>query len=111
MFESYLRTNLNHAQLKLVVQHPDWGLEDLAIAITANSILMYNRAYTPERISELRENEIFVFGSNLAGAHGGGAARLAYNRFGAVWGEGVGLHGKTYAIPTMQGGVETIKPM
>ena len=71
---------------------------------------MYNRAYTPERISGLKENEIFVFGSNLAGAHGGGAARLAYNRFGAVWGEGVGLHGKTYAIPTMQGGVETIKP-
>ena len=71
---------------------------------------MYNRAYTPERISELKENEIFVFGSNLAGAHGGGAAQLAYNRFGAVWGEGVGLHGQTYAIPTMQGGVETIKP-
>lgn len=71
---------------------------------------MYNRAYTPDRISELKENEIFVFGSNLAGAHGGGAARLAYNRFGAVWGEGVGLHGQTYAIPTMQGGVETIKP-
>ena len=111
LFESYLRTNLNHAQLKLVVQHPDWGLEDLAIAITDNSILMYNRECTPERISELKENEIFVFGSNLAGAHGGGAARLAYNRFGAVWGEGVGLHGKTYAIPTMQGGVETIKPM
>ena len=72
---------------------------------------MYNRVNTPDRISELKENEIFVFGSNLAGAHGDGAARLAYNRFGAVWGEGVGLHGKTYAIPTMQGGVETIKPM
>ena len=48
---------------------------------------MYNRAYTSDRISELKENEIFVFGSNLAGAHGGGAARLTYNRFGAVWGE------------------------
>lgn len=71
---------------------------------------MYDRRFTPERISELKENEIFVFGSNLAGAHGGGAARLAYNRFGAVWGEGVGLYGQTYAIPTMQGGVETIKP-
>lgn len=71
---------------------------------------MYDRRYTPERISELKENEIFVFGSNLAGAHGGGAARLAYERFGAVWGEGVGLHGQTYAIPTMQGGVDTIKP-
>ena len=71
---------------------------------------MYNRRYTPDRISELKENEIFVFGSNLAGAHGGGAARLAYERFGAVWGEGVGLQGQTYAIPTMQGGGETIKP-
>ena len=71
---------------------------------------MYDREYTSERISELRENEIFVFGSNLAGAHGGGAAWLAYRRFGAVWGEGVGLHGRTYAIPTMQGGVDTIKP-
>ena len=71
---------------------------------------MYNRRFTPDRISELKENEIFVFGSNLAGAHGGGAARLAYNRFGAVWGEGVGMYGQTYAIPTMQGGVETIKP-
>ena len=71
---------------------------------------MYNREFTPDRISELKENEIFVFGSNLAGAHGGGAARLAYNRFGAIWGQGVGLQGQSYAIPTMQGGVETIKP-
>ena len=45
---------------------------------------MYNREFTPKRISELKENEIFVFGSNLAGHHGGGAARLAYNHFGAV---------------------------
>ena len=71
---------------------------------------MYNREYTPNRITELKPNEIFVFGSNLAGAHGGGAARLAYERFGAVWGQGVGLQGQSYAIPTMQGGVETIKP-
>lgn len=71
---------------------------------------MYNREYTPERITELKPNEIFVFGSNLAGAHSGGAARLAYNRFGAIWGQGVGLQGQSYAIPTMQGGVETIKP-
>ena len=75
-----------------------------------NKKATYSRRFTPERISELAENEIFVFGSNLAGAHGGGAARLAYRKFGAVWGEGVGLHGRTYAIPTMQGGVQTIKP-
>ncbi|MBO4964178.1 MAG: hypothetical protein J6C65_04475, partial [Prevotella sp.] len=61
-------------------------------------------------ISELTDNEIFVFGSNLVGAHGGGAARLAYKRFGAIWGNGMGLQGQSYAIPTMQGGVETIRP-
>ena len=71
---------------------------------------MYNRDYTPERISSLKKNEIFVFGSNLAGMHGGGAARIACERFGAVWGQGVGLQDQCYAIPTMQGGVETIKP-
>ena len=72
--------------------------------------MMYSREYTPDRITELKPNEIFVFGSNLAGSHGGGEARLAYNRFGAIWGQGVGLQGQSYAIPTMQGGVETIKP-
>lgn len=71
---------------------------------------VYNRPFTSERIVELGANEVFVFGSNLAGAHGGGAARLAYNRFGAVWGQGVGMQGRCYAIPTMQGGVETIRP-
>lgn len=71
---------------------------------------MYTREFTPERISELKENEIFVFGSNLAGSHGGGAALLAYNRFGAVWGQGVGLQGQSYGIPTMHGGVDAIKP-
>ena len=42
--------------------------------------------------------------------HGGGAARVAHQRFGAVMGQGVGLQGQSYAIPTMQGGVETIRP-
>ena len=71
---------------------------------------MYDREYTPERITMLKPEEVFVFGSNLEGAHGGGAARLAYISFGAVWGQGVGMQGQCYAIPTMQGGVETIKP-
>ena len=67
-------------------------------------------AYTPEWISELKPDEVFVFGSNLAGMHGGGAALFATRHFGAVMGQGVGLQGQSYAIPTMQGGVETIKP-
>ena len=66
--------------------------------------------YTPERITELKADEVFVFGSNLAGMHGAGAAWLAFQKFGAVMGCGVGLRGQSYAIPTMQGGVETIKP-
>lgn len=71
---------------------------------------MYNRSFTPDYITELKPNEIFVFGSNLAGMHGGGAAYVAMEYFGAIRGQGVGLQGQCYAIPTMQGGVETIKP-
>ena len=65
---------------------------------------------TPEYITSLKPNEIFVFGSNLAGMHGGGAAHIAHKLFGAKWGVGVGPTGQCYAIPTMQGGVETIRP-
>ena len=73
-------------------------------------MMKYNREYTNPWISQLADNEVFVFGSNLAGMHGGGAARVAHQRFGAVMGQGVGLQGQSYAIPTMQGGVETIRP-
>ena len=69
-----------------------------------------NTRITPNHITELKPNEIFVFGSNLQGYHGGGAARLAMNQWGAVWGQGTGLQGQTYAIPTMQGGIGTIRP-
>lgn len=65
---------------------------------------------TPEWIDDLQENQVFVFGSNLAGMHGGGAAHIARLRFGAVMGNGVGMQGRSYAIPTMQGGTETIRP-
>ena len=65
---------------------------------------------TPDRITSLQPNEIFVFGSNLRGMHGGGAAYVAYRHFGAIMGQGVGLQGQSYAIPTMQGGVDTIRP-
>lgn len=70
---------------------------------------MYKRT-TPEYITTLKPNEIFVFGSNLRGIHAGGAARMAHQHFGAEMGNGVGIQGQSYAIPTMQGGVETIQP-
>lgn len=68
------------------------------------------RRIAPDKIDCLASDEVFVFGSNLAGKHMGGAAHAALKRFGAVWGCGVGLQGQSYAIPTMQGGVETIRP-
>ena len=71
---------------------------------------MTNKRTTPEWIDSLEPNEVFVFGSNLEGMHGGGAAFVAYRKFGAVMGQGVGLQGQSYAIPTMHGGVDAIRP-
>ncbi|WP_349898389.1 A1S_2505 family phage non-structural protein [Parafrigoribacterium soli] len=59
-------------------------------------------------ITELQPGEIFVFGSNATGSHGAGAARTAYEKFGAVWGQGHGLQGQSYGIDTMSG-IETIQ--
>lgn len=56
--------------------------------------------YTDEYITDLKANEIFVFGSNLKGVHGAGAAKLAREKFGAQMGIGVGITGQCYAIPT-----------
>ena len=71
---------------------------------------MDKKRVSPQWITTLAEDEIFVFGSNLEGLHGGGAALLAYERFGAIWGQGTGLQGKSYGIPTMHGGVDVIAP-
>lgn len=59
---------------------------------------------TSERITSLLSNQIFVFGSNLSGIHGGGAAYTAM-KWGAIYGNGVGLQGQTYAIPTKSEGI------
>ena len=58
---------------------------------------------TPSMINVLEPNEVFVFGSNIQGMHMGGAARVAYSKFGAEWGTGEGLQGQSYALPTMEG--------
>ena len=62
---------------------------------------MSNKVFTPENISKLKQNEVFVFGSNKAGNHVGGAARVAVEKFGAIMGQGEGLQGQSYAIPTL----------
>ncbi len=62
-----------------------------------------------QKITKLKENEVFVFGSNKEGNHAGGAAKLAADKFGAINGHGEGIQGQSYAIPTMDGLEETFK--
>lgn len=63
---------------------------------------------TPENIQELKPNEIFVFGSNEAGRHGKGAAKLAMDRFGAKYGQAFGIQGQSFAIPTKNFDIKTL---
>lgn len=63
---------------------------------------------TPENITELKPNEVFVFGSNLAGRHGAGAALLALKKFGAISGQGYGLMGQSYGIATKNERIQTL---
>ena len=53
-------------------------------------------------------NEIFVFGSNTAGRHGAGAALVAVEKFGAIYGKGWGLQGRSFAIPTKSHTINTL---
>lgn len=55
--------------------------------------------WTELLITSLKDNEIFVFGSNPEGRHGAGSAKAAI-KFGAKYGKGRGIQGQTYAIPT-----------
>lgn len=54
------------------------------------------------------DDVVFVFGSNLAGRHGGGAAAHALDHFGAVMGARIGWHGQSYAIPTVDGDIRPL---
>src|SRR5574344_3158365 len=87
-----------------------FGLTHTKPYICRKEMKIMEERITPYYITKLADKKIFVFGSNLSGSHGGGAALLAYQKFGAVWGQGVGLQGQSYGIPTMQGGTDTIQP-
>ena len=63
----------------------------------------FKHRMTPDHIDRLKKGQIFVFGSNAAGHHGGGAAYVAMQKFGAIYGQGDGLQGQSYAISTMEG--------
>ena len=66
------------------------------------------KRFTPDNIQELKENQIFVFGSNMNGNHAGGAARLAVEKFGAIMGRAEGIQGQSYAIPTLDENMEKV---
>ena len=108
----FWKEHCNDVRVKAVVD--TLKKDSLCKPIEEAEVRIYNDTvrpdYTPDAISSLKADEVFVFGSNLHGYHGGGAARAAVKKFGAIWGQGVGLQGQSYAIPTMQGGAETIKP-
>ncbi|HPC34135.1 MAG TPA: hypothetical protein PLP73_00600 [Candidatus Absconditabacterales bacterium] len=59
--------------------------------------------FTPDNIDNLKENEVFVFGSNGNGLHFGGAAKVALEKFGAIQGQSEGIQGQSYGINTMDG--------
>lgn len=61
------------------------------------------RLISAGRITDLADDEVFVFGSNAHGHHGGGAARYALDRFGAIYGQGHGRQGQSYAVDSMSG--------
>ncbi len=73
-------------------------------------MIIKKKHLTPDWVEILSSCEVFVFGSNLEGKHYGGAARTAYEKFGAEWGVGDGPTGRCYAIPTMHGGLDAIRP-
>ena len=68
-----------------------------------------NNRITPDYVTSLRENEIFVFGCRRSGRHWEGAAAFALEIFGAVFGQGDGIQGKSYAIATAGVGLVDIK--
>ena len=76
---------------------------------TGNMDVNLQRRVTPAMITSLKDGEVFVFGSNKEGMHGGGAAWAAFKKFGAKWGEGIGMTGRCYAIPTMDGSLDIIR--
>jgi len=112
MFEKEARAKMRYFKRMQKTMADESDARPLAAKLCSFSNHYYDEAerITPSHIRQLAPNEVFVFGSNLEGMHAGGAARTAAEKFGAVMGQGVGLQGQSYAIPTMQGGVDTIKP-
>ena len=102
--------DLPTSDLEGATQAPATEPEANESAPSRPSYYVDRKRITPRLVRSLRANEIFVFGTNLAGVHAGDTASRALQMFGAESGKGVGPQGQSYAIPTMQGGVDTIRP-
>lgn len=80
----------------------------MSVRIIDNEFEMWDRCTVSENINYIQPDRIFVFGSNLAGRHGAGAARIAMKNFGAIYGLGYGLSGQSFAIPTKDHNIQTL---
>ncbi len=102
------RHSLYHKLANMYASEPNLTHDELIARKQQFAREYHGPRVTPERVMSLKPNEIFVFGSNASGFHAGGAAALAMHHFGAIWGQGEGLQGQSYAIPTMEG-LESLK--
>lgn len=108
-------TTSDHSEAYIASNYEDYGF-DVAVFYQHVRRAMLGetkpnpRQYTPENITELASNEVFVFGSNKAGNHAGGAAKAAI-KWGAVMGVSEGLQGQTYAIPTLDENMEKVSTL
>lgn len=82
--------------------------EDYCWAVTNSRWELIVDGLLQEEIKGSDKAPVFVFGSNLKGAHGRGAALFAKRNRGAVYGQGVGHHGNSYAIPTKDEFIKTL---
>lgn len=80
----------------------DAGALQAVLALAERLARQRERRFHPEGVLP-QGDAIWVFGSNLAGRHGAGAAKVARELFGAVFGQGEGPQGRSYAIPTKDG--------
>lgn len=104
-----LKTNL---EFNSSFKYPDL-FKDLSIIYKDPKPLYNSKTFTPDPIDKnnMSENDVFVFGSNTEGRHGGGAAKVALDQYGAIYGQSIGLQGQSYAIVTkdLSKGVQSIE--
>lgn len=98
--EEILNEGIYNGNVSCICYADEYKLKGAPRAIDNRRHMPFATAFVRD-IKTLKENEVFVFGSNTEGKHLGGAARIAHDQFGAEWGVAEGTTGQTYAIPTM----------